>query len=33
MTGDKVRHNDDIWQSTVDYNTWEPGVYGWDKEE
>lgn len=33
MTGDKVRYNDDIWQSTVDYNTWEPGVYGWDKEE
>lgn len=31
MTGDKVRHNDKIWISTVDYNVWEPGVYGWDE--
>lgn len=29
MTGDKVRHNDKIWESTVDNNVWEPGVYGW----
>lgn len=26
----KVRHNDCIWISTLDYNAWEPGVYGWD---
>ena len=31
MTGDKVRHNDKIWISTVDYNVWEPGVYGWEE--
>lgn len=30
MTGDKVRHNDSIWVSTIDYNVYEPGVYGWD---
>ena len=26
---DKVKHNKMIWQSIVDNNTWEPGVYGW----
>ncbi|MBO4556517.1 MAG: hypothetical protein J5706_07130 [Elusimicrobiales bacterium] len=31
MTGDKVRHNDKVWISTVDNNVWEPGVYGWDE--
>lgn len=31
MTGDKVRHNNKVWISTVDYNVWEPGVYGWDE--
>ena len=31
MTGDKVSHNEQHWISTVDYNTWEPGVYGWEK--
>ena len=31
MTGDKVRHNSKIWVSTMDYNTYEPGVYGWDE--
>lgn len=30
MAGDKVRHNNKIWISTIDYNVWEPGVYGWD---
>lgn len=30
MTGDKVRHNEHTWESTVDNNVWEPGVYGWD---
>lgn len=31
MIGDKVSHNDKHWISTADYNTWEPGVYGWDE--
>ena len=31
MIGDKVRHNDKIWISTVDNNVWEPGVYGWEE--
>lgn len=31
MTGDKVTHNGKTWISTVDYNSWEPGVYGWDE--
>ena len=30
MNGDQVRHDGSIWQSTVDNNVWEPGVYGWD---
>lgn len=29
MTGDKVKHNGSTWQSDVDNNVWEPGVYGW----
>lgn len=29
MTGDKVRHNDKTWESTIDNNVWQPGVYGW----
>lgn len=28
-TGDKVLHNGDTWESTLDANVWEPGVYGW----
>ena len=28
--GDKVSHNGKHWQSAIDYNTYEPGVYGWD---
>ena len=31
-TGDKVYYpdkNGDIWESTVDNNSWAPGVYGW----
>ena len=28
--GDKVSHNGQNWVSTVNANTWEPGVYGWD---
>lgn len=34
MTGDKVwypERDTDVWISTVDNNTWQPGVYGWDK--
>lgn len=27
--GDKVTHNGKTWESTVDDNVWEPGVYGW----
>lgn len=27
--GDKVKHNGKTWESTVDNNVWEPGVYGW----
>lgn len=29
MKGDKVKHNGKTWQSDVDNNVWEPGVYGW----
>lgn len=29
MKGDKVSHNGKHWESTVDNNVWEPGVYGW----
>jgi hypothetical protein len=35
-TGDRVRYPDeegDVWVSTTDDNVWEPGVYGWEKEE
>lgn len=31
MKGDKVKHNDKVWQSTIDNNVWEPGVYGWEE--
>ena len=29
--GDKVSHNDKHWICTLDYCTYEPGVYGWDE--
>ena len=29
MKGDKVRHNGKVWESTMDYNVYEPGVAGW----
>ena len=29
MSGDRVKHNGSNWESDVDNNTWEPGVYGW----
>lgn len=28
-TGDRVTHNGKTWESIVDNNIWEPGVYGW----
>ena len=34
--GDKVHYPDEVgpvWESTIDYNTYQPGVYGWEKEE
>lgn len=31
MTGDKVSHNEKHWICTMDYCTYEPGVYGWDE--
>lgn len=34
--GDRVRYpnaESDVWVSTVENNVWEPGVYGWEKEE
>ena len=31
MLGDKVTHNGKTWESTVDNNVWEPGVYGWSE--
>ena len=31
MKGDKVRHNDKIWVSDIDYNVFEPGVAGWSE--
>lgn len=29
----KVTHNGSHWQSTIDYNTYEPGVYGWEARQ
>lgn len=29
--GDQVTHGGKTWVSTVDNNTWEPGVYGWQE--
>lgn len=31
MAGDKVTHNGKTWQSDIDNNVWEPGVYGWSE--
>lgn len=31
MRGDKVRHVGKVWESLVDSNVWEPGVYGWSE--
>lgn len=29
--GDIVQHKDSLWQSDVDGNVWEPGVFGWSE--
>ena len=31
MKGDRVTHNGKIWESDIDTNVWEPGVYGWSE--
>ena len=31
MKGDKVTHNGYTWESDIDNNIWEPGVYGWSQ--
>lgn len=28
---DKVSHNGHHWKSNIDYNTYEPGIYGWEQ--
>ena len=29
--GDKVSHLEKHWVSTIDYNVYEPSIYGWDE--
>lgn len=29
MQGDKVTHKGKTWESAINNNVWEPGVYGW----
>ena len=31
MSGDRVSHLEKHWVSTMDYNVYEPSVYGWEK--
>ena len=31
--GDQVSHNEGHWRSNCDGNIWEPGVFGWDRED
>jgi len=31
--GDLVAHGGKTWESTVDNNSWEPGMYGWVEVE
>ena len=33
MKGDRVTHDSKKYVSTVDYNVWQPGVYGWELVE
>lgn len=30
MKGDIVSFENQLWESTVDNNVWQPGVYGWE---
>lgn len=32
MKGDVVSFENQLWESTVDNNVWQPGVYGWEAE-
>ena len=32
MKDDRVSHNEKIWISEINYNIWEPGVYGWKED-
>ena len=32
MKGDRVTHNGFAWESEIDNNVWEPGVYGWAQD-
>lgn len=32
MKGDVVSFENQLWESTVDNNVWQPGVYGWEVE-
>jgi hypothetical protein len=31
MIGDKVKYDNKYWISTIDYNVWKPGEYGWNE--
>lgn len=31
--GDRVSHNAKHWESTMDANVYEPGVYGWEEKQ
>ena len=31
MQNDRVKHDGEVWISLINYNVWEPGVYGWEK--
>lgn len=33
MKGDRVTHVDHTWESEIDNNVWEPGIYGWKQIE
>lgn len=33
QTGDRVSHNGKHWESTMDANVYEPGVYGWTEKQ
>ena len=29
MRGNRVMHGGKMWESDVENNVWEPGIYGW----